>query len=91
MTYVEEDRELESLLPMPSTLQIDITESEATLKTLVQQQSSARHKERLQALYHTIAQLEEALFTQINGLSRETITSLTGYSYSLEAPHMQVN
>jgi transposase len=38
----------------------------------------------------TIARLEEAVFTQINRLSRETITSLTGYSYILEALHMQV-
>jgi transposase len=36
---------------MCGILKIDITESEATLKTLVQQQSSARQKERLQALY----------------------------------------
>jgi hypothetical protein len=36
---------------MSGILKIDITESEATLKTLVQQQSSARHQERLQALY----------------------------------------
>jgi hypothetical protein len=38
----------------------------------------------------TIAQLEEALFTQINRLSRETFTSLTGYSYILKALHIQV-
>jgi hypothetical protein len=40
--------------------------------------------------HETIAQLEEALFTQINRLSRETMTSLTGYSYILEALHIQV-
>ena len=36
---------------MPSTLKIEIAESERTLKKLLHQQSSARHKERLQALY----------------------------------------
>lgn len=38
-------------LPMPSVLKIEIAESERTLKQLLHQQSSARHKERLQALY----------------------------------------
>ena len=36
---------------MPSTLTIEIAESERTLKQLLHQQSSARRKERLQALY----------------------------------------
>ena len=51
LTYVSEVRELECLFLMPSTLQIDISESAATLKMLLHQQSSACHKERLQALY----------------------------------------
>jgi transposase len=40
--------------------------------------------------FETIAQLEEALFTQINGLSRQSVQSLTGYSYILDALAMQV-
>lgn len=38
-----------------------------------------------------ITQLEEALFRQINQLAKETIQSLTGYSYILEALCIQVN
>jgi transposase len=40
--------------------------------------------------FETITQLEEALFTQINGLSRQAVQSLTGYSYILDALAMQV-
>lgn len=40
--------------------------------------------------FQTIAQLEEALFNQINRLSRQTITSLTGYPFILDALAMQV-
>jgi transposase len=40
--------------------------------------------------FEAITQLEEALFTQINGLSRQAVQSLTGYSYILDALAMQV-
>ena len=40
--------------------------------------------------FKTIAQLEEALFTRINELSRQTVQSLTGYSYILDALAMKV-
>ena len=41
--------------------------------------------------FQTITQLEEAVFNQINRLSTEMISSLTGYSYILDALAMQVN
>jgi transposase InsO family protein len=40
--------------------------------------------------FETITQLEEALFTQFNELSRQAVQSLTGYSYILDALAMQV-
>ncbi len=41
--------------------------------------------------FETIMQLEDALFTQINELPRQTVQSLTGYSYILEALAIQVS
>jgi hypothetical protein len=39
------------MLLMSGVLKIEITESEESLKSLLHQQASSRHKERLQALY----------------------------------------
>lgn len=51
MTYIRGIHYLEQSPLMSGVLKIEITESAQTLKELLHQQPSVRHKERLQALY----------------------------------------